>query len=189
MQASLVERAGEQAATPPRFLPRRKIHVLPRLREHQAADVRPPDLVAQGAEDGHLAELVVERDAAIRPRRRIDDDLCVSHARCERLLAEEVRPCRQRLEADVHVGRRRSGHDHGIEWSGRQRRVERCDDRNLVGSGRAVASRRIRIDADGVDAREARQCGKVEVEPRVAEAEYGDSHCILLRQLFGSANQ
>ena len=144
MHARLVKRASQHLASPTGLRPWWKVHELPHLREHDLAAVA-CRRVTKGAEDRHLAELVIERDAAVGRCRRFDHLVRLVDARGERLLADDVRTRGEAPEAVVEMAVGRSTDHDDVRLRLPKHLVELGEDGNLPRRGRALAARRIRV--------------------------------------------
>ena len=171
MHARLVQRPAQHLASPTRFGPGWQVHQLPHLREHDVAAIA-RGRVAQRAEDRHLAELVIERDAAAGRGGRLDDLVRFVDARHERLLADDVGAGREAAEAvvEVAVGRRTDHDDVRLRLS--QHLVELGEHGDLPRGRGTLAARRVRVDrADDGGRRHAGQCREMQRVACVAEAD------------------
>ena len=176
MNAGLVKRSALHLSSPSRFGPWRDVRVLPDLGEEQILAACRTGVDDQRAEDGHLAELVIEGDApACRAR-------CGNHAigfverRHERLFTDDVEAGVDgaETEIDVSVGRSRD-HDN-IRRSRGQHRFHVGIYRYAKLRGRARTSRLVHIArADNRHLLHLRERGKVHLVTGFTEADDSNS--------------
>ena len=173
MHARLVERPLQHLSSPARLGPGRQVHELPHLREY---DVRRLRGVSQCAEDGHLAELVVQRDAAAGDRRGRDDAIRLFEARHERFFAEHMRADGETSQRIVAVCVRWRANDDHVGLALTEHGVEIIERRHLEPRGRALALLRVGIARSNDDCiRNARQRWQVQCESGISQSHQRDT--------------